>query len=204
MANKSAKGMVVAVGGPPHSGKSVFLAELYRQLLLRRSSGFAFLERGCPDGEGMWSDETDPAVVKQIRRKGSFSDEFMGKTLKSVENLGKFFPLVLVDLGGRRTAENAEILARCTHLMIVSSKEDENEAWSGFAGLEGVSTLAVFSSSLVRTADGSIDQTVRSDADLTGSVAKGNLINLDREAGKDPYQETVSLFADWLISKVEG
>ena len=66
------KGMVVAVGGPPHSGKSVFLAELYRQLLAKRPSG-VFLQRACPDGEGMWSAETNPQLVAEIRRKGSFS-----------------------------------------------------------------------------------------------------------------------------------
>src|SRR3990167_3520743 len=105
------KGMVVAVGGPPHSGKSVFLAELYRQLLARRPSG-TFLQRACPDGEGMWSAESDPALVKEIRRKGSFSQAFMLFTLKSIENLGAGMPRVLIDLGGLRTAENAEILKR--------------------------------------------------------------------------------------------
>jgi CRISPR-associated protein Csx3 len=55
-------GAVIAVGGPPHSGKSVFLAELYRQLLQRQPSG-VFLQRACPDGEGMWSNEADLGCV---------------------------------------------------------------------------------------------------------------------------------------------
>src|SRR3990167_3663142 len=105
------RGMTVAIGGPPHSVKTVFLAELYRQLLARRPSG-AFLQRACPDGEGMWSAESDPALVAEIRRKGSFSQEFMLFTLKSIENLGAGMPRVLIDLGGLRTAENAEILKR--------------------------------------------------------------------------------------------
>ncbi|MDP3740802.1 MAG: hypothetical protein Q8R08_00565, partial [bacterium] len=160
------KGMVVVVGGPPHSGKSVFLAELYRQLLAKRPSG-VFLQRACPDGEGMWSAETNPKLVAEIRRKGSFSQEFMVFTLKAIENLGRRFPILLLDLGGRRTAENAEILRRSTHLIILSSKEGENEPWSQFAAAEGCQTLAILASRLVKTSDGSLDQNVRSSVDLS-------------------------------------
>ena len=46
------QGRVIAIGGPPHSGKSVFLAELYRQLLQRQPTG-VFLQRACPDGVGL-------------------------------------------------------------------------------------------------------------------------------------------------------
>lgn len=198
------KGMVVAVGGPPHSGKSVFLAELYRQLLARKPSGFVFLQRAAPDGEGMWSAETDPALVAEIRRKGAFSQEFMLFTLKAVENLGKTFPVVLLDLGGRRTAENAEILQRSTHLLILSSKEDEIAPWQEFAAAERCETLAVFASRLVKRDDGTLDESIRSTVDLATDPVKGDLLNLDREGSVGPYQDAVSRFADWLIAKVEN
>lgn len=197
------KGMVVAIGGPPHSGKSVFLAELYRQLLAKRPSG-VFLQRACPDGEGMWSAESDPDLVKEIRRKGSFSSEFMTFVKNSVPNLGKFFPIVLLDLGGRRTAENAEILQRSTHLVILSSKNEENEPWSQFAATEGCQTLAVLASRLVKTADGGLDQEVRSSVDTNAEPVQGDILNLDREAGSAPYAEAIGQFADWLVAEVEG
>ncbi len=197
------KGMVVAVGGPPHSGKSVFLAELYRQLLAKRPSG-VFLQRACPDGEGMWSAESDPVLVKEIRRKGSFSQEFMIFTLKGIENLGKRFPIVLLDLGGRRTAENAEILRRSTNLIILSSKDEENEPWSQFAAAEGCQTLATLASRLAKTADGQIDQAVRSSVDTSTEPVSGEMLNLDREAGSAPYAEAIGQFANWLIAQVEG
>lgn len=197
----SYKGMVVAIGGPPHSGKSVFLAELYRQLLARRPSG-TFLQRACPDGEGMWSAESDPALVSEIRRKGSFSQEFMLFTLKSIESLGRRFPILLLDLGGRRTAENAEILHRSTHVLVLSSKEEENEPWSQFAAAEGCQTLAILASRLVKGEDGTLDQSVRSRLDLTASPVQGELLNLDREAGSEPYKEVIGQFADWLIASV--
>jgi len=194
------KGMVVAIGGPPHSGKSVFLAELYRQLLARKA-GDVFLQRACPDGEGMWSAETDPRIVSEIRRRGAFSQEFMLFTLKSIENLGRAKPLVLLDLGGRRTAENAEILKRSSHLIILSSKEEENDPWVEFARAEGCETIAIFASRLIKGEDGTLDNKVRSSIDFLIEPVEGILYNLDREGPKDPYIEVVSQFADWLIAR---
>jgi CRISPR-associated protein Csx3 len=196
------RGMVVAVGGPPHSGKSVFLAELYRQLLARRPSG-TFLQRACPDGEGMWSAESDPVLVAEIRRKGSFSQEFMGFTLKSIERLGRAMPLVLMDLGGRRTAENAEILRRSTHLIVLSSKDKECDLWCEFAQAEGCESLAILGSRLVKGVDGSFDQNVRSWVDSSARPVRGEILNLDRGEGSAPYEEAISQFADWLIAEAD-
>ena len=126
---------VIAVGGPPHSGKSVFLAELYRQLLQRQASGI-FLQRACPDGEGMWSNEADPAIVQQIRKKFAFSEEFVTLTLQTIERLGRNpqLSLVLLDLGGKRTAENAEILRRSTHCILLSAQAEETANLADFCG----------------------------------------------------------------------
>ncbi len=207
------KGMVIAVGGPPHSGKSVFLAELYRQLLTRRPAD-AFLQRACPDGEGMWSAESDPTLVKEIRRKGNFDAGFMTFTLKAIEALGTRFPITLVDLGGRRSAQNAEILARSTHIIVLSSKEDENKPWQEFAVAEGCETLAVFASELVKQASsGDLYLGVRSEVTTTSDVVGGTLRNLDRGKSGDSevrlavirecYREAVSKFADWLIARAD-
>lgn len=210
-------GMVIAVGGPPHSGKSVFLAELYRQLLARRPAG-AFLQRACPDGEGMWSAESDPALVKEIRRKGNFDAGFMLFTLQAIEALGTRFPIVLVDLGGRRSAQNAEILARCSHQVVLSSKEEENKPWQEFAAAEGCQTLAVFASELVKLAGSEeldLGAHVRSEntTTLDAVVAAGTLRNLDRGKSGDSaersgricacYREAISQFADWLIARAD-
>src|SRR3989344_1491697 len=206
-------GMVIAVGGPPHSGKSVFLAELYRQLLARRPAD-AFLQRACPDGEGMWSAESDPTVVRSIRRKGNFDAGFMAFTLKAIEALGTRFPITLVDLGGRRSAQNAEILARCSHQIILSSKKEEVSAWQEFAAAEGCETIAVFVSELVKLAGSEeLDLGVRSEATTTSGVVGGTLRNLDRGRSGDSearlaairecYREAVSQFADWLIARAD-
>ena len=142
-------GVVIAVAGPPHSGKSVFLAELYRQLLGHQPSG-VFLQPACPDGEGMWANESDPQIVRQIRRKFAFSEEFISITLQGIEQLGRNSQkaIVLLDLGGKRSAANAEILRRSTHCMILSSQVDEIPLWELFATTEGCQILAVFHSHL--------------------------------------------------------
>jgi CRISPR-associated protein Csx3 len=194
--------MVVAVGGPPHSGKSVFLAELYRQLLARKPSG-TFLQRACPDGEGMWSAESDPALVAEIRRKGKFLAEFVAFTLNAIENLGRNMPRVLLDLGGIRSAENAEILRRCTHCIILSSKENEDQAWAEFAEAEGCKPLAIFRSRLVKREDGSLDESVRSTLDLSSILMRGEVLNLDRAGSPEPYREVISQFSDWLLANAE-
>jgi len=205
-ARASYKGMVVAIGGPPHSGKSVFLAELYRQLLARRPAGFVFLQRACPDGEGMWSAESDPAIVAEIRRKGKFDAKFMNFLLPSISSLGRCFPLVLLDLGGVRSAENAEILHRSTHVLVLSSKDEQNEPWSQFAAAEGCQTLAVLASRLFELAPGVLDTTKRTpDQQWSGEIPlRRELWQLDRKGPPELYRDAVSQFADWQIAKVDA
>lgn len=194
----SYKGMVAAVGGPPHSGKSVFLAELYRQLLARKPSG-TFLQRACPDGEGMWSDEADQSLVKKIRRKYKFTPEFMRFQLGAIPQLGRNMPRVLVDLGGIRSEENAALLRCCTHLFVVSGDEAEVQPWLEFGKAQGCEVLGAFGSRLVKIADGKLDGSVRSTLNLTTIPVSGELLNLDRDEPNLPYAEAISQFAEWLI-----
>lgn len=199
----SYKGIVVAIGGPPHSGKSVFLAELYRQLLARKPSG-TFLQRACPDGEGMWSDESDPTLVAEIRRKGKFSSEFIAFTLNAIENLGKHFPIVLLDLGGIRSAENAEILRRSTHCVVLSSEETEDQPWVEFVEAEGCKPFAIFRSRLDKCADGTLVEGHVSELDTTQVPVQGTFWQMDREGSAEPFRPAVSQFAEWLIENANA
>jgi CRISPR-associated protein Csx3 len=196
------RGEVVAVGGPPHSGKSVFLASLYRELLRIRPQNFVFLVRQCPDGEGMWSAESSPDMVQRIRCKGKFTEHFLRDYLPQIQGpalLGTF-KLLLADLGGIRSEENAEILRNCTHLIILSSKEEETKKWVEFGEKQGCNTIALFKSKLVHLPNGELDMNVRSTVNLTGDcLATGELLNLDRKTLNNPYIDTVREFARWLI-----
>lgn len=200
------QGVVIAIGGPPHSGKSVFLAELYRQLLHCCPSK-VFLQRACPDGEGMWSNEADPEIVQQIRRKAAFSEEFVAVTLRGIEQLGRNpqHQIVLVDLGGKRTAENAELLKRSTHCIILSSNPDEISQWQAFATREGCEILATFHSQLIFCSDpGSdrqLDTTARSTLQADSNPMQGQWVNLCRELGTECYGEAITKLADVLIAR---
>jgi CRISPR-associated protein Csx3 len=198
----SYKGHVIAVGGPPHSGKSVFLNALHN-LLLQQIGDRAFLERGCPDGEGKWSAEAAPALVQQIRQKGTFSPEFMQVKLPGITTLGRNKTLVLIDLGGKRSPENAEILARSTDLIILSADPKEFAPWSTFATTQGCHILAHLTSTLQTTPAATLDPTARSTIDLTTRPISGTLINLDRTAGSDCYLTTIQTLAAWLAEKID-
>ncbi len=190
----------IAIGGPPHSGKSVFVAELYRQLL--KLSNQVFLQRVCPDCEGMWSSEADPAIVESIRKKGQFSEEFISETLRAVGQLRRNprFSIVLLDLGGKRTAENAEILRRSDFLILLSSDLHEVDQWQQFAQSENCETIAVLESRLEEV-DGKLDQTVRSQIDFTQTPVVGLLRNLDRNGNAATYESAVAQFAAWLCDR---
>jgi CRISPR-associated protein Csx3 len=189
------KGRVIAIGGPPHSGKSVFLNPLHNALL-QQLGDQVFLERGCPDGEGKWSAEAAPDLVRQIRQKATFSPEFMQIKLSSIIALGRKKPLVLIDLGGKRSPENAAILARSTDLIILSATPAEFTPWSTFATSQGCHILAQLRSTL--------DTTARSTLDLTTTPIIGTLINLDRQAPSDCYLSTIHTIAQWLIQEISS
>jgi CRISPR-associated protein Csx3 len=195
------KGRVVAIGGPPHSGKSVFLNP-FHNILLKHLGDLVFLERGCPDGEGKWSAETNSDLVQKIRQKAPFSSEFMQIKLPGITNLGQNKPLVLIDLGGKRSPENAEILARATDLIILSAIPEEFKLWSTFATVQGCHTIACFTSTLQTLSDGSLDPTACSSIDFTTRPISGTLINLDRHSSSDCYLNTIETIAQWLIQKI--
>lgn len=200
-------GTVIAIVGPSHSGKSVFLAELYRQLLHRDPTG-VFLHRACPDGEGMWSNEADPEIVQLIRKKCAFSEEFVTVTLRSIERLGRnpHHRIVLLDLGGKRTAENAEILRRSTHCIILSSQIEAISAWQTFVISEECEILAVFRSQLIyNSSQGSqtnLDLIARSTLQTDTTPMTGTLVNLCRSQSADCYSDAISTLAEALLVRL--
>jgi len=135
----------VIVCGPPHSGKSVFLANLMR-LLPPDSFYLAF---AAPDGEWHWSNFGDQDLVAVVRQKGRFSENFVGSMVSSIEANEQ--PLVLVDTGGVRSEANEAIFDVCDACIILSSKPEEIVAWHQFAGEHGVEVLAELDSVLVGT-----------------------------------------------------
>lgn len=193
-------GTVIAVGGPPHSGKSVLLRELYSRLLARSPHG-VFLQAACPDGEGMWSCEASSDVAARLRRKGAFTEEWMDFALRSIRAEARSKRLVLVDLGGKLADDNREILKLCQFIIVLSAVEDQMRAWSDFANESGCPALALLRSALVRAAGGALDMTARSEVRLKAEPIAGSLFNLDREAPSDCYRDAVDSLAGWMTDR---
>jgi len=135
----------VLIGGPPHSGKSVLVYSLTQAL--RQANVPHYALRACPDAEGDWANEADQQTVRAIRVKGEFSDEFMARVAWYLQQ--RPLPL-LVDVGGRPTAEQEAIFRYCTHAILLAGEEkDEPTAfehdmaeWQAKMARQGVPVFA--------------------------------------------------------------
>ncbi len=136
--------VAIVVCGPPHSGKSVFFATLKEHLPRQGTHLF----RACPDGEGTWSQRAASDVASAIRRKGSFSDEFVHFSEKAIQDIKT--TRVLIDVGGLRTPENEAIFSNATHFVVLcrADRPEEREAWEEFGKKAGLTLLASFESVL--------------------------------------------------------
>jgi CRISPR-associated protein Csx3 len=155
----------IAVGGPPHSGKSVLISVL-RNLLPRDT--FAIVE-GAPDGEGItgWAHEGDLELVRAVRRKGKFLEEFVSWVVDGVRN--SRMPITLVDLGGmllaedgsfsptgvRLTLQNEAILRECDGLIVIANPQYVEVAvrWAAEGERVGAKLVAILESVLTGAED---------------------------------------------------
>ena len=131
----------VAIVGPPHSGKSVFLGGL--TALLPRAMHYLF--RACPDGEGTWTWQNEAAA--KYRRKGSFTKEIVSWYCRKLAK-AELAPLTLVDLGGRISKENKRILVegRIDCAIILAGDLQAVPEWKQFLQDCGVKLLATIHS----------------------------------------------------------
>lgn len=144
----------VLIGGPPHSGKSVLICSLTQALREARISHYVL--RACPDGEGDWACQGQQGLVRSIRVKGPFTSQFTDRVISYLQN--RPLPL-LVDVGGKPTAEQEQIFAHCTHaILLIGSREDDPDAfardcdaWQAIMARNGVPVIAVFQSDLHET-----------------------------------------------------
>ena len=161
----------VLIGGPPHSGKSVFVYSLTRALRQARVSHYVL--RACPDGEGDWSNEADQALVRTIRVKGKFNAAYTERIGRYLEN--RHLPL-LVDVGGKPTPEQQQLFASCTYAILLVGGNDEADysrdlaAWRQMMAEQGVEIIAELRS-VLPGAD---------DLATTSPVIEGTIANLER------------------------
>lgn len=156
----------IAIGGPPHSGKSVLTYHLTQSL--REQQAAHYVLRACPDGEGDWSNEAPPETVRLLRNKGQFSDSFITNVCRALQ--ARHLPL-LVDVGGRPTPEQEVIFEHCTHAILLAPDEAGLGAWRKLAQRHNLPVIAELQST--RTED---------DAVYTQyPILQGRIANLERQ-----------------------
>jgi len=96
------------------------------------------------------------------------------------------------------------MLAESTHQIVLCSTEQfaEGKKWSAYGEQYGAKTLAVFQTQLIKSQDGSIDLSVRSEVEVKESGMSGTLRNLDRQNGKECYQEAIAQVSSWIADYV--
>lgn len=134
------------IGGPPHSGKSIFSYRLSQ--LLRYLHVPHYLLRAAPDGEGDWTRESEQALARALRDKRPYETRFAKRVAHVLESRPQPF---LVDVGGKITPEQKLIATNCTHAIIVSNNEDDLHAWRAFAERMGLHVVGLFHSRLDAT-----------------------------------------------------
>lgn len=134
---KLAKGIKIVVGGPPHSGKSVFIEALTQNL--DKDNTFSF--SAAPDGEGPWLQRhyDNPDVVK-LRQKGKFTPEFVADRKKKINDWEG--PLMIIDVGGRTSEENAQMIEGATHAIILAGDLSKVAEWRDFFEENNVEVIA--------------------------------------------------------------
>lgn len=133
----------VAIGGPPHAGKSVLAYSLSQALRARDVQHYVL--RAYPDGEGDWANEAQQELVRRIRIKDWGSPRWVERISRDI--LNRHLPLI-VDVGGRPTPWQEAILDCCTHLVLLHRDEDSRHRWRNLARRHGLPFLADLRSEL--------------------------------------------------------
>lgn len=176
----------VLVGGPPNAGKSVLLYRLTQALRARGVDHYAL--RACPDGEGNWFQESDPAFVSTILVKHRiWPTSFLERISQDLEH--RCLPF-LVDMGGHPTPAEASLFRSCTHTILLLREDlpQETQRWQEVVETSNLLPLARLFSQREGTS-----------ILLTSSpLLTGILTGLDRHM---PQTETSPLF-DALVQRL--
>lgn len=159
----------VILCGPPHSGKSCLREGLKEAIKRIEGAPYPYTITACPDGEGAWFSEAarrDPVLAKQLKAeyKAGFTPEFASKAAGWVYAAST--PLNIVDVDGRITAENRQIMKEGTHAIILSGDSSKTAEWEKVCEELELKIVANIHSDY----DGSEDKIISLSPTLTGSV----------------------------------
>lgn len=134
--------MKIVFCGPPHSGKSVFIANLIDKL---PTDAYTII-RACPDGEGTWSNNKNQNETSIVRKKGNFTKSFIDDACQAIDNQTN--KIVLVDVGGVMSKENEQVFQHCDSFVVISSDEKKKQEWLEFGQELGLECVGYLDSSL--------------------------------------------------------
>jgi len=134
--------MKIVFCGPPHSGKSVFIANLIDKL---PTDAYTII-RACPDGEGNWSNNKNQNETSIVRKKGKFTKSFIDNACKAIDNQTN--KIVLVDVGGVMSKENEQVFGHCDSYVVLSNDEEQKKEWLEFGKKFGLECVGCLDSSL--------------------------------------------------------
>ena|SRR3989338_86661 len=112
----------IVIAGPPRSGKSCTREGLKQAIRAIPGAPYPYIITACPDGEGSWFQGTvnaDPALAAACKKayKAKFTPAFVARLSDYVRDCSE--PLTMVDIGGIPSAENRQICACATHIMVL-------------------------------------------------------------------------------------
>lgn len=212
----------VAVVGPAGSGKTTLLHLLDQALQLHPDRPLVYVLKGNPDGTGRYLFHA-PRLREALkpRVKGAWSSVTVTTIATWIERCRRRLELVVLDFGGRHADLNHELLARCSHFIVVAKSFDDPaeeeregmESWIRVGRQAGLELLARVRSlwgegspTADRAADGVLDVALRADAcapgDPTNTVAVEaiveTLVRLRQRRGHASYFD-LRLGRDWTF-----
>ncbi|MBW4629042.1 MAG: CRISPR-associated protein Csx3 [Brasilonema octagenarum HA4186-MV1] len=125
----------VVLCGPPQSGKSCLREGLKQAISSIDGAPYPYVITACPDGEGAWFSEAarrDANLARQLKEayKAKFTPEFAKKAAGWVRSANT--RLSIIDVGGKMTEENRQIMREATHALILASDMSKVSEWREF------------------------------------------------------------------------
>ena len=118
--------IVIGICGDPDSGKSI-ISSFFRYLLPKNQRYYI---EASVDGDGTVGDSPDQGFMKTIRKIGNL-DKFLSEKVKTIiENTES--EIVIVDIGGLPTLENAQILSCCDYCVLINKTKEGTQRWRDF------------------------------------------------------------------------
>lgn len=108
------------------------MTALFKRLLKKDYAFYnknSLIIKGTPDGEGIWASEINQKLVKAIRYKNDYTDEFINEVTDYIKTALKVKPLIFVDCGGMLDNSKYRIAECSTHSIIVSRDKNQFEDW---------------------------------------------------------------------------